>query len=36
MKHKKLAIWTTVATLLILATLGMKGIIFGSVASATQ
>lgn len=36
MKHKKLAIWTTIATLIIFTTLGMKGMIFGSVATATQ
>ncbi|MFN0037524.1 MAG: hypothetical protein ACKVUS_20880 [Saprospiraceae bacterium] len=33
-KHKKLAIWTTAAALIIVATLAMKGILFGSVESA--
>jgi len=36
LKHKKLAIWTTVAAILILATLAMKGIIFGSPTSVAQ
>lgn len=34
MKHKKLAIWTTSAALLIVATLAMKGLLFGTLASA--
>lgn len=33
-KHKKLAIWTTVATVLIVATLAMKGLLFGTLAQA--
>ncbi len=31
-KHKKLAIWTTVATVLIVATLAMKGLLFSTLA----
>lgn len=33
-KHKKLAIWTTAATVLILAALAMKGLLIGTLASA--
>jgi hypothetical protein len=33
-KHKKLAIWTTAATVLIVAALGMKGLLIGTLASA--
>jgi len=32
-KHKKLAIWTTVATLLIVASLASKGLLFSTVAA---
>lgn len=32
-KHKKLAIWTTVATLLIVAGLSMKGLLFSTLAA---
>ena len=32
MKHKKLAIWTTSAALLIIATLAMKGLLFSTLA----
>ena len=34
LKHKKLAIWTTVAALLIMVTLAMKGLLIGTLASA--
>jgi len=33
-KHKKLAIYTTIATLLIVVTLAMKGLLFGTLATA--
>jgi hypothetical protein len=33
-KHKKLAIWTTAATVLVVAALGMKGLLIGTLASA--
>ncbi|MFN0176935.1 MAG: hypothetical protein ACKVU0_20000 [Saprospiraceae bacterium] len=36
LKHKKLAIWTCAATLLIVAALAMKGLLFGTLASAGQ
>jgi len=32
-KHKKLAIWTTIATVLVVVGLSMKGLLFGTVAS---
>ena len=35
-KHKKLAIYTTIATLIIVGTLAMKGLLFGTLASAMQ
>src|SRR5690349_11948937 len=34
LKHKKLAIWTTTAAILIVATLAMKGLLFGTLADA--
>jgi uncharacterized membrane protein len=33
MKHKKLAIWTTSATVLIVASLAMKGLLFSTLAA---
>lgn len=33
-KHKKVAIYTTIAALIIVGTLAMKGLLFGSVANA--
>ncbi len=33
MKHKKLAIWTTAAAVLIIATLAMKGLLFSTLAT---
>ena len=32
-KHKKLAVWTTIATVLVVVGLSMKGLLFGTVAS---
>jgi len=34
-KHKKMAIYTLIATLLIVSTLAMKGLLFGTVAQAS-
>ena len=34
-KHKKLAIYTSIAALLIVVTLAMKGLLFGTLATAT-
>lgn len=35
-KHKKLAIYTAIATLLIVGTLAMKGLLFGNLASVAN
>lgn len=35
-KHKKLAVFTTIAALIILATLSMKGLLFTTLAGATN
>ncbi|MBL7826608.1 MAG: hypothetical protein JNJ57_08265 [Saprospiraceae bacterium] len=35
-KHKKIAIWTTAATVLIIAGLAMKGLLFSTVAAANS
>lgn len=32
-KHKKLAVWTTIATVLIVGTLAMKGLLFSTLAT---
>ena len=36
LKHKKVAIWTTAATVLIIAGLAMKGLLFSTVAQANS